>query len=126
MKTGCYAPAQVPGALTSELPGPATMPQAPTLVSRLRPLMPRLSPTEESDQTERSLSPSHPFLLVPPLPSLETKGMEKELLSSKRGFDNPAPPIGGQRKVGLTLQKGFEETLLREARWQRQARLEGG
>ena len=35
---------------------------------------------------------------------------------SERGFDNPAPPIGGQRNVGLTLQKGFEDTLLREAR----------
>ena len=46
--------------------------------------------------------------------------MEKELLLSERGFDNPAPPIGGQRNVGLTLQKGFEDTLLREARWQRQ------
>ena len=46
--------------------------------------------------------------------------MEKELLLSKSGFDNPAPPIGGQRKVGLTLQKAVEETLLREARLQRQ------
>lgn len=33
--------------------------------------------------------------------------------------------MGGQRKVGLTLQKGFEETLLREHDGRGRARLEG-
>lgn len=77
-------PAQVPDALTSRLPGPAPRVQAP-------PLMPR-PPTEESDQTETSLPPSHPFPSGSPLWSLETKAWKRSCCSQKGSLTIPLLP----------------------------------
>lgn len=82
MKTaGCYSQPRFPGALTSGYLGRHLFCPGPTPRVQAHPLMP-LSPTEGPSQTEGLCLP-----LIPssgsPLPSLETKGMEKRLLLSK-------------------------------------------